>query len=199
MSINAFKKHSGNKITLSDRSLLCGELKVMGSRPKVIFCVHGTRKCGMQDMLFIVHYIGEQFIVTHPLQLVLRQFCGVVDKSQNGCRGEWQLVVVVGRREAHHQLAAYTSFATTTDLKMMWTEAAVMPWILSIRRTWTLCKQEEMTLLTCSCTDRVLVTVTPRIFMTSTLLMLARGSVAGHTVSSLVCEHNFLGLGSVKG
>ena len=66
MSINAFKKHSGNKITVSDRSLLCGELKVMGSRPKVIFCVHGTRKCGMQDMLFIVHYIGEQFIVTHP-------------------------------------------------------------------------------------------------------------------------------------
>ena len=57
----------------------------------------------------------------------------------------------------------------------MWTEAAVMPWVLSIRRTWTLCKQEEMTLLTCSCTDRVLVTVTPRIFMTSTRLMLARG------------------------
>jgi len=38
----------------------------------------------------------------------------------------------------HHQLAAYTSFATTTDLKMMWTEAAVMPWDLSIRRAWTL-------------------------------------------------------------
>ena len=38
-----------------------------------------------------------------------------------------------------HELAAYTSFATTTDLKMMWTEAAVMPWVLSIRRTWTLC------------------------------------------------------------
>ena len=38
----------------------------------------------------------------------------------------------------HHELAAYTSFATTTDLKMMWTEAAVMPWVLSIRRAWTL-------------------------------------------------------------
>jgi len=25
----------------------------------------------------------------------------------------------------HYELAAYTSFATTTDLKMMWTEAAV--------------------------------------------------------------------------
>ena len=99
----------------------------------------------------------------------------------------------------HHELAAYTSFATTTDLKMMWTEAAVMPWVLSIRRTWTLRKQEEMTLLTCSCTHRVLVTVTPRIFMTSTRLMLARGAAAGHTVSSLVCEHNFPELGSVKG
>jgi len=31
----------------------------------------------------------------------------------------------------HHELAAYTSFATTTDLKMMWTEAQ-----LSCRGTW---------------------------------------------------------------
>jgi len=67
----------------------------------------------------------------------------------------------------HHELAAYTSFATTTDLKMMLTEAAVMPWVLSIRRAWTLCEHEEMT-------DTVLVTVTPRTFMTSTRLMLAR-------------------------
>ena len=37
----------------------------------------------------------------------------------------------------HHELAAYTSFATTTDLKIMWTEAAVMPWVLSIRSAWT--------------------------------------------------------------
>ena len=42
MSINVFKKYPGNKITLSDRAILCGELKVMGSRPKVIFCVHGS-------------------------------------------------------------------------------------------------------------------------------------------------------------
>jgi len=33
-----------------------------------------------------------------PLQLVLRQFCGVVHKGQNGCHSEWQLVVVFGRR-----------------------------------------------------------------------------------------------------
>ena len=37
MSINVFKKHPGNKITFSNRAILCGELKVMGSRPKVIF------------------------------------------------------------------------------------------------------------------------------------------------------------------
>jgi len=97
----------------------------------------------------------------------------------------------------HHELAAYTSFATTTDLKVMWTEAAVMPWVLSIRRAWTLCEQEEMTLLTCSCTDRVLVTVKPKIFMMSTRLMLAR--LLETRFSSLVCEHNFLGLGSVQG
>jgi len=30
MSINVFKKHSGNKITFSDRSIFCGELKVVG-------------------------------------------------------------------------------------------------------------------------------------------------------------------------
>jgi len=36
-----------------------------------------------------------------------------------------QSVSVVGSREAHQELAAYTSFATTTDLKMMWTEALI--------------------------------------------------------------------------
>jgi len=49
----------------------------------------------------------------------------------------------------HHELAAYTSFATTIDLKIMWTEATVMPWDLSTRKAWTLCEHEEMTLLTC--------------------------------------------------
>jgi len=34
MSINVFKKHPGNKITFSNRAILCGELKIMGSRPK---------------------------------------------------------------------------------------------------------------------------------------------------------------------
>jgi len=36
MSINVFKQHPGNKITFSDRSIICGELKVVGSRPKAI-------------------------------------------------------------------------------------------------------------------------------------------------------------------
>jgi len=37
MSINVFKKHHSNKITFTDRSVLYGNVKVMGSRPKVIF------------------------------------------------------------------------------------------------------------------------------------------------------------------
>ena len=36
MSINVFKKHPGNKITFSDRSVLCSEVKVTGSRRQVI-------------------------------------------------------------------------------------------------------------------------------------------------------------------
>ena len=39
MPINVFKKHPSNKITFSNRAILSGELKVTGSRPKVIFCV----------------------------------------------------------------------------------------------------------------------------------------------------------------
>jgi len=84
----------------------------------------------------------------------------------------------------------------TTDSKMMWTEAAVMPWVLSIHRAWTLCEHEEMTLLACSCTDRILVTVTPRIFMTSTQLMLAiyrprfRGKQRLNVNFSLEKNHN---------
>jgi len=39
MSINVFNKHPSNKITFSNRAVLSGELKIMGSRPKVIFCV----------------------------------------------------------------------------------------------------------------------------------------------------------------
>jgi len=59
MSIYIFRKHPGNHITFSDRSVLYGELKVMGSRPKVIFCVHGTRKCTIQDTLFTANNISE--------------------------------------------------------------------------------------------------------------------------------------------
>ena len=39
MSINIFKKHPGNKVTFSNRAILSGELIIMGSRPKMIFCV----------------------------------------------------------------------------------------------------------------------------------------------------------------
>jgi len=89
-------------------------------------------------------------------------------RQMTACSRFWSSAVA----RPHHELAAYTSFATTTDLKIMWTEAAVMPWDLSTRRAWTLCEHEKMTQLTCSRTERV-VTVTPRIFMTSTRLILA--------------------------
>ena len=46
--------------------------------------------------------------------------------------------------------------------------------VVGFRLKVTFCVQsKEMTLLTCSCTDRVLATVTPRIFMTSTRFILA--------------------------
>jgi len=47
MSINIFKKHPGNKVTFSNQAILSGKLKIMGSRPKMIFRVHGNRKCRM--------------------------------------------------------------------------------------------------------------------------------------------------------
>ena len=47
MSINIFKKHPGNKVTFSNRAIFSGELKIMRSRPKMIFCVHGSRECRM--------------------------------------------------------------------------------------------------------------------------------------------------------
>ena len=59
MSINIFKKHPGNKVTFSNRAIFSGELKIMRSRPKMIFCVHGSRECRMLDMWFVVRYIGE--------------------------------------------------------------------------------------------------------------------------------------------
>jgi len=31
MSINVFKKHPGNKVTFSNRAILSGKLKIMGS------------------------------------------------------------------------------------------------------------------------------------------------------------------------
>ena len=47
MLINIFKKHPGNKVTFSNRAIFSCELKIMGSRPKMIFCVHGSRECRM--------------------------------------------------------------------------------------------------------------------------------------------------------
>ena len=44
LSINIFKEHPGNKVTLSNTAFLGSEHKIMGSRPKMIFCVHGSMR-----------------------------------------------------------------------------------------------------------------------------------------------------------
>jgi len=62
MSINVFKKLPGNKITFTDRSVLCNELKVVGSRPEVIFYMHGSRKCRMYDVLLFIRYDTRCYI-----------------------------------------------------------------------------------------------------------------------------------------
>jgi len=46
-SINVFKNHPSNKITISNGGMPCGEFEIMRSGPKVIFSVNGTGKYGM--------------------------------------------------------------------------------------------------------------------------------------------------------
>jgi len=111
----------------------------MGSRPKVTFCVHDTRKC---RMLFIVQFIVSLFNQFFDSFVVLFTEARTGATANDSLYSRFRSSAVA---KPQHELAAYTSFATTTDLKMMWTEAAVMSWVLSIRRAWTLCEHEEMT------------------------------------------------------
>jgi len=46
-SINVFKNHPSNKITISNGGVPCGEFEIMRSGPKVILSVNGTGKYGM--------------------------------------------------------------------------------------------------------------------------------------------------------
>jgi len=41
-SINVFKNHPSNKITISNGGVPCGEFEIVRSGPKVIFSVDGT-------------------------------------------------------------------------------------------------------------------------------------------------------------
>jgi len=43
-SINVFKNHHRNKITISNGGMPCGEFEIMRSGPKVIFSINGSRK-----------------------------------------------------------------------------------------------------------------------------------------------------------
>jgi len=58
MSINVVKKHPDNEITFSDISVVCGELKVVGSRREVIFCTSSTRS--VKVYVFVVGHVQLQ-------------------------------------------------------------------------------------------------------------------------------------------
>jgi len=62
-SVNVFKNDPSNKITISNGGMPSGEFEIVRSRPKVIFSVNGTGKYGMQDMLFVVLNISEEFVI----------------------------------------------------------------------------------------------------------------------------------------
>jgi len=127
----------------------------MGSRPKVIFCVHGipgSVECRTCCLLYVT-LVNSLSSASSTSSSAVLWCCSHrperMPRRMTACSRFRSSAVA----KPHHELAAYTSYATTTDLKMMWTEAAVMPWVLRIRSAWTLCEHEEMTLLTCSCTD----------------------------------------------
>jgi len=137
MSINVFKKHSSNKITFSDISALCGELKVMGFgvcslRWYFVSMVPGSVDCRTCCLLYIT-LVNSLASASSASSSTVLWCC-----SQRPQRMPRRMTACSRLRSSanvkpHHELAAYTSFATTTDLKMMCTDAAVMPWVLSIR------------------------------------------------------------------
>jgi len=171
MSINVFKKHSTNKITFSDRSALCGELKVMGFgvyslRWYFVSMVPGSVDCRTCCLLYIT-LVNSLASASSASSSTVLWCC-----SQRPQRMPRRMTACSRFRSSanvkpHHELAAYTSFATTTESDWLeddvyWCSChAVGSEYSQFRRAWTLCEHEEMTLLTCSCTDRELVTVTP--------------------------------------
>jgi len=90
MSINVFKRRLGNKIDL----FFMVTLKLSGPGQRWYFVSVVPGSVG-HVVCCTLHWWT---VYRQPLLLVLRQFCGAVDKGQNGCHGEWQLVVVFGRR-----------------------------------------------------------------------------------------------------
>ena len=90
MSINVFKRRLGNKIDL----FFMVTLKLSGPGQRWYFVSVVPGSVG-HVVCCTLHWWT---VYRQPLLLVLRQFCGVVHKGQNGCHGEWQLVVVFDRR-----------------------------------------------------------------------------------------------------
>jgi len=87
-SVNVFKNHLSNKITISNEGMPKGEFEIMWSGPKVIFSVNGTGKYGMQDMLFVVLNISKKFVIGLVHYLVR-----FVDSSKFR-RTAWRIVIV---------------------------------------------------------------------------------------------------------
>jgi len=127
MSINDIKKHPGNKITFSNRAILSGDLKIMGSkglglRWYFVSMVPGRVEC--KTCLLYVTLVNSLSSASSTSYSTVLWCC-----SQRPERMPQRMTACSRFRSSavakpHHELAAYTSFATTTDLKMMWTESA---------------------------------------------------------------------------
>ena len=144
-------------------------------------------------------------VYRQPLQLVLWQFCAAFTKSRTDATANdsLQLFSVVGHREAPpwacgvHELRNDNRLEDDVDwgschaMGLEYSQSMDTLWIWRVG--WSHVHVHWCSLLTCSRTDRVLVTVTLRIFMTPTQLMLAGNAVSWYLarlrVKLLACAH----------
>ena len=89
----------------------------------------------------------------------------------------------------HQALDAYVSFATATVWKISCSKSSHNPCLRRTRSAYRVCAHAAMTLCTCNATDRLLVNVTPRIFIVCTRW--SNGILSG-------IENFLFGLWSVK-
>ena len=92
----------------------------------------------------------------------------------------------------HRALDAYYSLTTTTDLYTTCCAASSMPWTRMTFSAYMVCTHELMTVLTCSDTLKLLVTVTPRILLVVYCLMHGIGEGGCTRTSQASNEHHCL-------